>query len=137
MAITKDEFFQQAMYMLHVTGWPQDAVRPNEPLEKPVVAPAGARLALWPTDPGDGRHIAPRGNAGALYETATFSLVNSGNRTLWASKRSWKADLEPGGGGDRLAGMSKVNLKAMYNDPSQMREALAWRLFASAGVPPR
>ena len=135
MAITKDEFFQQPMYMLHVTGWPQDAVRPNEPLEKPVVAPAGARLALWPTDPGDGRHIAPRGNAGALYETATFSLVNSGNRTLWASKRSWKADLEPGGGGDRLAGMSKVNLKAMYNDPSQMREALAWRLFASAGVP--
>ena len=135
MAITKDEFFQQPMYMLHVTGWPQDAVRPNEPLEKPVVAPAGARLALWPTDPGDGRHIAPRGNAGALYETATFSLVNSGNRTLWASKRSWKADLEPDGEGDRLAGMSKVNLKAMYNDPSQMREALAWRLFASAGVP--
>jgi hypothetical protein len=31
--------------------------------------------------------------------------------------------------------MSKVNLKAMYNDPSQMREALAWGLFATAGVP--
>ena len=36
MAITKDEFFQQPMYMLHVTGWPQDAVRPDEPLEEPV-----------------------------------------------------------------------------------------------------
>ena len=31
--------------------------------------------------------------------------------------------------------MSTVNLKAMFNDPSQMREALAWRLFDRAGVP--
>jgi hypothetical protein len=97
MATTKDEFFQQPMYMLHVTGWPPDAVRPSEPLEKPVVAPADARLALWPADPADGRHITPRGNAGALYESSTFSLVNSGNRTLRAPKRSWKADLEPDG----------------------------------------
>jgi hypothetical protein len=135
MAMTKDEFFQQPMYMLHVTGWPPGAVRPDQPVEKPIVAPAGARLALWPTDPADGRHIAPPGAAGALYETSTFSLVNSGNRTLWAPKRSWKADLEPDGGGQRLVGMSKLNLKAMYNDPSQLREALAWRLFATAGVP--
>src|SRR5436190_5294042 len=135
MAMTKDEFFQQPMYMLHVTGWPPGAVRPDQPVEKPIVAPAGARLALWPTDPADGRHIAPPGAAGTLYETSTFSLVNSGNRTLWAPKRSWKADLEPDGGGQRLVGMSKLNLKAMYNDPSQLREALAWRLFARAGVP--
>jgi CotH kinase protein len=134
MAMTKDEFFQQSMYMLHVTGWPPEAVRPDKPLDE-TLAPADARFALWPTDPGDGRHIAPQGDAGALYETSTFSLVNSGNRTRWAPKRSWKADLEPDGRGKRLAGMSKVNLKAMYNDPSQMREALAWRLFATAGVP--
>ena len=31
--------------------------------------------------------------------------------------------------------MTCVNLKSMYNDPSQMREALAWRLFRRAGVP--
>jgi spore coat protein CotH len=31
--------------------------------------------------------------------------------------------------------MARLNLKSMYNDPSQMREALAWRLFAAAGVP--
>jgi hypothetical protein len=54
---------------------------------------------------------------------------------LWAPKRSWKADLTPDGEGERLAGMDTVNLKAMYNDPSQLREALAWRLFARAGVP--
>jgi spore coat protein CotH len=31
--------------------------------------------------------------------------------------------------------MGRLNLKAMYNDPSQMREALAWRLFRRVGVP--
>jgi hypothetical protein len=134
MAMSKDEFFGRPLYMLHVTGWPAAAVRPSEPVVKPVVAPAGARLALWPTDLADERHIPPDGG-GLLYETATFSLINSGNRTLWASKRSWKADLEPDGDGERLAGMSKINLKAMFNDPSQMREALAWRLCARAAVP--
>jgi hypothetical protein len=134
MAMTKDELFSQPLYMLHVTGWPAEAVRPPDPLQKPVVAPAGARLALWPADPADQRHIPPPGPP-VTYQTDTFSLVNSGNRTLWAPKRSWKADLTPDGEGERLAGMDTVNLKAMYNDPSQLREALAWRLFARAGVP--
>ena len=31
--------------------------------------------------------------------------------------------------------MTRINLKAMYNDPSQMREALAWRLFSLADIP--
>ncbi|HTF59128.1 MAG TPA: CotH kinase family protein, partial [Actinomycetes bacterium] len=43
--------------------------------------------------------------------------------------------MTPDGEGERLAGMDTVNLKAMYNDPSQLREALAWRLFARVGVP--
>jgi hypothetical protein len=112
MAITKDEFFGRPLYMVHVTGWPAGAVRPPEPLQKPVVAPDGAWLALWPTPAADGRHIPPD-RGGAVYRTGTFSLVNSGNRTLWASKRSWKADLEPDGDGEPLAGMSKLNLKSM------------------------
>jgi len=33
--------------------------------------------------------------------------------------------------------MTKRNLKAMFNDSSQMREALAWRLFTRAGCRPR
>ena len=135
MPMTKDEFFRQPLYMLHVTGWPAEAVRAPEPLEEPVLGPAGARLALWPTDPADQRHIPPAEPAAVAYQTGTFSLVNSGNRTLRAPKRSWKVDLEPDGGAERLAGMTTVNLKAMYNDPSQLREALAWRLFSRAGVP--
>jgi spore coat protein CotH len=31
--------------------------------------------------------------------------------------------------------MWRLNLKAMYNDPSQMREALAWHLFSKIGIP--
>jgi len=71
-----------------------------------------------------------------LYATTTFSMVNSGNRTLRVPKRSWKIDLAvQDAENDRIVGMSHLDLKAMYNDPSQMREALAWRLFRRAGVP--
>src|SRR5205823_4547911 len=43
--------------------------------------------------------------------------------------------LDAAGQGNRLAGMTRINLKAMYNDPSQVREALAWRLFGLADIP--
>ena len=72
---------------------------------------------------------------GVLLSTPTFSLMNSGNRTLRAPKRSWKVNFDVEHSKDRLVDMSRLNLKAMFNDPSQMREALAWNLFAAAGVP--
>jgi hypothetical protein len=127
----KDELFDQAMYMIHVTGWPQ----PDRLLEEPVEASGGARLALWGTDPGDRRHLSPPDQEGVLFATSSFSLMNSGNRTLRAPKRSWKINFEVEGGDDRLVGTSRLNLKAMFNDPSQMREALAWDLFGKVGVP--
>ena len=71
-----------------------------------------------------------------MLSTHGFSLANSGNRTLHAPKRSWKVELDGAAhGGGHLAGMARVNLKSMYNDPSQMREALAWRLLRSVGIP--
>ena len=124
-----DEFFDQAMYMVNITDWP----RANFQTEVPVTSSGNARLAVWRTDPADGRHIPPPGQDGTLATTATFSLVNSGNRTLRAPKRSWKIDLEAED--DHVAGMAHLDLKAMYNDPAQMREALAWALFRAAGVP--
>jgi hypothetical protein len=127
----QERFFGTPLYALDVQGWPADRVYPRAPLSDPVSAPEGARLRLWPVDPQDGRRRpAPPGNATDVYDTAQFSLANSGNRTLTAPKRSWKVDLDPGD----VAGMSTLNLKSMYNDPSQMREALAWRLFRLAGV---
>ena len=70
-----------------------------------------------------------------LFTTRTFSLMNTGNRTLYAPKRSWKIDVEPGDDDDGTLGLERLNLKSMYNDPSQMREALAWHLFDQAGIP--
>jgi hypothetical protein len=133
-AQAKGEFFAAPMYMFHVTGFPQQpGVLPGQ-----VRAPAGARVDVWPTDPASDEHIPGPGSDALLLSTPSFSLANSGNRTLHAPKRSWKVTLghAPGNGqGARLAGMSRINLKSMYNDPSQMREALAWQLFRTAGVP--
>ncbi len=128
----KDEFFAADMYLFHITGFPQQpGVLPGH-----VAAPTEARLNVWRTDPADERHIPGPGGAEVMLSTPGFSLANSGNRTLHAPKRSWKVTLENAAHGDsHLAGMARVNLKSMYNDPSQMREALAWRLFRNAGVP--
>ena len=128
----KDEFFAASMYMFHVTGFPQQ----SGVLTRPAGAPPGATLDVWRTDPADSQHIPGPGAEGVALSTHGFSLANSGNRTLHAPKRSWKVELEGAGhGGGHLAGMARLNLKSMYNDPSQMREALAWRLLRSVDIP--
>src|SRR3954467_1525098 len=131
-ASRQDEFFGRSTYVVDVHGWPDGQVYPPDPLTAPVVAPDGARLRLWGGHPPDTRQLPPPAPGGVLLDTAKFSLVNSGNRTLGAPKRSWKVDLGPGD--DEIAGMSCLNLKSMYNDPSQMREALAWQMFRQAAV---
>jgi len=103
--------------------------------EEPVVASGNARIGLWRASPGDQRVIPRPDDAGVLFTTTTFSLVNSGNKTKFAPKRSWKVDVDPGDDDDKIVGMPRLNLKSMYNDPSQMREAIAWALFRQANVP--
>lgn len=120
-AENKAEFFAQDMYQVKVTGWPPGVLTADEVM----VAPNGARLTLARAGTPDD----------TLLATPSFSMVNSGNLTAHAPKRSWKIDFEVGESEDRLYGMERVNLKAMYNDPSQMREAVAWRLLERAGIP--
>ena len=130
-SLGKPEFFGAGMYMFHVTGF-----RPGRGvLTEPVKPAHGARLDVWKTEPADRLRIPAVGGGGALFSTPAFSLKNSGNRTLRAPKPSWRIILDAAGHGNRLAGMTRINLKAMYNDPSQMREALAWRLFSKADIP--
>ena len=126
-----DDFFDQPMWMVSITDWPA----PDTLIKKAVTSSGQARLGVWRADPTDPRPIPPAGATGVLFNSATFSLMNSGNRTLYAPKRSWKIDVEPGDDDDRIVGLARLNLKSMYNDPSQMREALAWDLFARAGIP--
>jgi CotH kinase protein len=130
-SLGKPEFFGADMHMFHVTGF-----RPGRRvLTEPVKPAHGARLDVWKTDPADRRRIPALGSGGVLFSTQAFALKNSGNRTLRAPKPSWRIILDAGGHGNELAGMIRINLKAMYNDPSQMREALAWRLFGIADIP--
>ena len=130
-SLGKPEFFGADMYMFHVAGF-----RPGRGVMADPVKPAhGARLDVWHTDPGDRRRVPAPDSGGVLFSTMAFALKNSGNRTLRAPKRSWRIILDPAVRGNRLAGMTRINLKAMYNDPSQMREALAWSLFGIAGIP--
>jgi hypothetical protein len=128
----KDDFFKSKMYMVHITGWPKKYFRPLEA----VNSPPGAQFAFWKIDPKSDLHIAPPlENEGILFITDDFSVRNSGNLTLYAPKPSWKINFKAEDGEDSIRGMSRLNLKAMYNDPSQVREALAWYLFDQAGVP--
>jgi CotH kinase protein len=127
----KPAFFGADMYMFRVAGF-----RPGRRVITEPVKPAhGARLDVWRTDPGDRRRVPAPGSEGVSFSTTAFALKNSGNRTLGAPKRSWRIILDAEDADNRLAGMTRINLKAMYNDPSQMREALAWRLFGIAGIP--
>jgi hypothetical protein len=127
-AQAKDGFFSAGMHMFHVTGFPPHAGVLTSKAEAPH-----ARLGAWPTDPASSQHISGPASPGEAVSVQGFALANSGNRTLHAPKRSWKVNLTRDSG--PLAGMTCINLKSMYNDPSQMREALAWRLFGKAGVP--
>jgi hypothetical protein len=126
------DFFDADMFMFHITG----LRLPRRILPHPVTSSGNSRLEVWHTDPEDHRHIPTPDGEGVLFSTSHFALANCGNRTRRASKPSWRVDLQtPGGGVNWLNGMSRIKLKAMYNDPSQMREALAWRLFSQVGVP--
>jgi CotH kinase protein len=133
MGKQRDAFFAGSMYLVDVQGWPADKVHPARPLTTRVPAPDGARLGVWGIHPHDRRALPDPGpDAARLADVGRFSLGHSGNRTLEAPKRSWVVELAER---DDLAGMERLNLKAMYNDPSQMREALAWSFFQQAEVP--
>lgn len=62
-----------------------------------------------------------------------------GNGTFLSSreglKRSLKLDLNQFVKGQKLAGMSQINLHNSVRDPSGMNEAIAYRLFRDGGVP--
>ena len=127
----KEEFFAGKMYMIQVRSFPHERLV----LQKPVKSSGNARLEVWTADSNDNRQIPPPSDEGVLFSTSSFSVMNSGNRTLYAPKPSWKFNVKAADEENDLVGMGRLNLKAMYNDPSQMREALAWRLFGRVGVP--
>jgi hypothetical protein len=70
------------------------------------------------------------------YETDTFCFRLSGNLTFGTPKPSFKITLgTKGPTNSKFADMKKINLKSMWNDVSQMRESIAWRMFEQADLP--
>lgn len=76
------------------------------------------------------------------FGTKSFKDVGvryKGNGTFLSSqnslKRSLKVDLNQFVKGQKLAGMSQLNLHNSVRDPSGMNEAVAYRLFREGGVP--
>jgi hypothetical protein len=114
-SIGKEEFFGRSMYMAAISDWPAADMRPEEP----VAATGDARIALWRASPVDQRAVPPPDDSGVLFTSSSFALVNSGNRTKDAPKRSWKVDVEPGDDGASRG----------------VRRAAAVRLGRLAGIP--
>jgi hypothetical protein len=96
---------------------------------------SGAELQLYRASPASTTHCpdAEVGEADRVFRTSGFSLRTSGNFTNGTPKSSYKVSFT--GKESRLYGMRALNLKSMWNDVSQMREAIAWRAFAASAVP--
>jgi hypothetical protein len=95
---------------------------------------ADGEFSLWKSDAASGTHC-PDGevtDAKLVFKTKKFAVENSGNFTANTPKSSWKVKLDDKD--DRLFKMKALNFKSMWNDVSQMREALAWKIFGEAGV---
>jgi hypothetical protein len=131
-AVLKDkaELFGRDMLYVRIRGWDGRKMDPGA-LRDETTTP-GAEILVFTANPRSDKHC-PDGEGELVYRTKAFSLRTSGNLTNGTPKSSYKVSL--GDKDDKLFGMKKLNLKSMWNDVSQMREALAWGMFREAGVP--
>ncbi len=70
-----------------------------------------------------------KGSVGSL------AICFDGNGQRTCPKLSMKLDLDQYVAGQRFAGLEHLDLHAMMNDPSQMKDRLAYGLYRAAGVP--
>ena len=75
--------------------------------------------------------------AGHLFQDVAVRYKGNGTwmQSQATTKRSFKVDLNEFVKGQKLAGISKLNLHNSVTDPSWMNEVLSHRLFRDAGVP--
>lgn len=128
-----DFFAASTFWYVRVKNWDPQRMTPASLAEATEVA--GADLEVFRARPDMAGHCpdAEVGEADRIHETTSFSLRTSGNFTNGTPKSSYKVKFtaKPG----RLFGMRALNLKAMWNDVSQMRESIAWDQFRRARVP--
>jgi hypothetical protein len=133
-ALSEDDFWATgSFYFVRIDGWDPARMTPDRLAEATEVE--GAEVRIYRMEPDSSLHC-PDAEVGAddlVYSTEAFSLRTSGNFTNGTPKSSYKIGLT--NKEERLYAMKALNLKAMWNDVSQMRESLAWSLFREAGVP--
>jgi hypothetical protein len=125
-------FRDEKLYYVRITGWDKGKMTPQSLEDETTID--GATLRIFETSPTSERHC-PDGEGKQVYETKLFSLRTSGNFTKGTPKSSYKVKITEDDSKKRFRGMKDLNLKSMWNDVSQMREAIAWDLFGKAGVP--
>jgi len=127
-----DFFAPGSFYFVRIDGWPSDRMDPSS-LEE-AVSFEGAQVRIYEADPDSPVHC-PDGEVGEdelVHETEDFTLRTRGNFTRGMPKSSYRIKFTNKDA--RLFRMRGLNLMSMWNDVSQMREAVAWRLFRNAGV---
>lgn len=130
---SKEELFaDQDIWFVRVDGWDPARMEPAALRDEQSVE--GAELRVYRMSPGSTAHCpdAEVDEGDLVLRTRDFTIRTSGNFTNGTPKSSFKIKLR--NKDERLFGMRALNLKSMWNDVSQMREALAWRLFGLAGV---
>ena len=130
---TKKELFESEMLFVRINGWDERKMTPAALADETAVS--NAELVVYKARAKSTLHCpdAEATTADLAYKTRSFTLRTSGNLTNGTPKSSYKISLEKKD--DRLFGLRKLNLKSMWNDVSQMREGIAWSLFAEAGIP--
>jgi len=143
-----DVFLTTNIWAVHLTftaeQWqamePKQGARPARPFGTGgmLLGPEGGRngiLAAFGTQ-FDYVHAALEFGTNRFQDVA---VRYKGNGTFMTSqnslKRSLKIDLNHFVKGQKLAGMSQLNLHNSVRDPSFMNEAVAYRLFRDGGVP--
>src|SRR5688572_13964231 len=132
-AISEDDFWGDGtMYFVRIDRWDPNRMTPASLRDEVTVA--GSEVRVYRIDPKNPNHC-PDGDVGAndlVFSTDEFNLRTSGNFTNGTPKSSYKIGFD--NEDERMYAMRSINLKSMWNDVSQMREALAWSLFKQAGV---
>lgn len=143
-----DVFRFTNVWTLHLTFTPEQwaAMEPKQGA-RPQFRPGGGSFLQGPEGGRNGIAAAfgivyNYVHADLEFGTNVFKDVGvryKGNGTFLTSrdslKRSLKLDLNQFQKGQKLAGMSQINLHNSVRDPSFMNEAIAYRLFRDGGVP--
>jgi hypothetical protein len=132
-ALSEDDFWGDGtLYFVHIDRW--DPTRMTPASLRDEVSVPGSAVRIYRIDRNSPHHCptAEVGSNDLVFETTGFDLRTSGNLTNGTPKSSYKIGFT--NKDERLYDMRALNLKSMWNDVSQLREALAWSLFKQAGV---